>query len=210
MYRIITTFVLIFSSINLFSQFEMGVKTGLSSTQLVSEGIFIKGGENDSYELNVENVNYGFHFGLYTRLSIANIYLEPSFLLNSSNVDFRLDEFQEDGIFSSLQSENYQHLDIPILLGFKMGPLRFQGGPVAHIYVNNTSELTNIKGYEEKFKTANYGIQLGAGLDIWRFRLDCNYEGNLSKFGEHITVDGNQYAFSSNASRIVASLGYAF
>ncbi len=210
MCRITTTFVLLFSSFCLFSQFEMGVKAGLSSTQLITEGILLQNQENDSYQLNVNHVDYGIHFGLYGRISLANIFLEPSFLLNSNQVNYQLDEFNESGIFSSLQSESFQHLDIPLLIGFKTGILKIQGGPVAHIYLNNTSALGNINGYEEKFETANYGYQFGVGLDIWRFRLECNYEGNLHKFGDHITVDGNQYSFSAKPARIISTLGYAF
>lgn len=149
-----------------FSQFEIGIKTGLSSTDLSPESILINNGDNTT-EISIAQANYGFHFGLYTRVCIANIFIEPSFLFNSNSVDYKLDEqIFDTGIISSIKSETYNNLDIPLMVGMKLGFFRIQAGPVAHIFINSASELTAIDGYSQKFKDATYGLQGGIGLDI--------------------------------------------
>ena len=191
-----------------YSQFEMGLKAGLSTTELDPETIILKDGNTS---ISVLEANYGFHLGLYTRLSIANIYVEPAFLFNSNRVDYNIEEqIFDSGIFSSIKSETYNNLDIPFMVGMKMGFLRIQGGPVAHIFLNSSSELTDISGYSQKFKDATYGFQGGVGLDIWKIRLDLNYETNLSRFGGDIEINGVPYQFDQRPARIVASVGLRF
>ncbi|MBL0099591.1 MAG: hypothetical protein IPP49_05645 [Saprospiraceae bacterium] len=101
-------------------------------------------------------------------------------------------------------------MDIPVLAGIKLGVLRFQGGIVGHLFINSVSDVVDIKGYEQKFKTATYGWQAGTGLDIWKLRLDLTFEGNLDKFGDHITVGGHPYAFSDAPTRLLLTMGYKF
>ena len=193
-----------------YSQFELGIKTGISSTDLSPKSILINNGGNDM-TLTIQEANYGFHLGLYTRVTIANIFIEPSFLLNSTSVDYNLtEEIFDSGIISSIRSETYNNLDIPLMVGIKVGPFRLQGGPVAHIFLNSSSDLTTISGYAQKFKDASYGIQGGIGLDILKVRLDFNYETNLSQFGDHINIDGQPYDFDQRPGRLVASVGIKF
>lgn len=193
-----------------YSQFEMGLKAGLSSTDLSPESIIFNNGENTT-EISIAEAKYGFHLGLYTRISIANIFIEPAFLFNSTSVDYNLTEqIFDTGIFSSIGSETYNNLDIPLMVGMKVGFLRLQGGPVAHIFLNSASDLTDIDGYSQKFKDATYGVQGGLGLDIGKIRLDLNYEANLSRFGGDIEIDGHPYQFDQRPARMVASLGIRF
>lgn len=193
-----------------YSQFEMGIKTGISSTEISPKSIVINSGDNDM-TLSVNEANYGFHFGLYTRVSFANLFIEPSFLFNSTSVDYNLrEEIFDTGVISSIRNESYNNLDIPLMVGIKIGPLRLQGGPVAHIFLNSASDLTAINGYAQKFKDASYGMQGGIGFDILKVRLDFNYESNLSLFGDHINVDGQPYDFDQRPGRLIASIGVKF
>jgi len=193
-----------------FAQFEIGLKTGLSSTDLTPGSILLPNQDNTT-TLSIKEANYGFHFGLYTRVTIANIFIEPAFLFNSSSVDYDLsEEIFDTGVISSIRSESYNNLDIPLMVGLKIGPLRLQGGPVAHIFLNSASDLTSISGYSQKFKDASYGLQGGIGLDILKFRFDLNYETNLSIFGDHINIDGDSYDFDQRPGRLVASVGFRF
>lgn len=193
-----------------YGQFEMGLKAGVSSTDLSPESILINNGQTTA-KISIAEAKYGFHLGLYTRISIANIFIEPAFLFNSNTVDYNLEEqIFDTGIFSSIRSETYNNLDIPLMVGMKIGFLRLQGGPVAHIFIDSASELTDIDGYSQKFQDATYGIQGGIGLDLWKIRLDLNYETNLSNFGGDIDVNGDSYQFDQRPARLIASVGLRF
>lgn len=192
-----------------FSQIEFGIKAGLSSYDLANEGILISD-ENQNIKWNIADAGFGHHFGIYTRLSALGLYLEPALLFNSNKVTYDITTYGESGVFNTVKNEKYNTMDIPILAGFKIGLLRFQGGVVGHLFINSISDAVDIKGYEQRFKTATYGWQAGTGVDIWKFRLDLLFEGNFDKFGEHITVGGHDYAFSDTPSRLMLTLGYKF
>jgi hypothetical protein len=192
-----------------FSQIEFGIKAGLSSYDLANEGILISDG-NQNIKWNIADAGFGHHFGIYTRLSALGLYLEPALLFNSNKVTYDITTYGESGVFNTVKNEKYNTMDIPILAGFKIGLLRFQGGVVGHLFINSISDAVDIKGYEQRFKTATYGWQAGTGVDIWKLRLDLLFEGNFDKFGEHITVGGHDYAFSDTPSRLMLTLGYKF
>ncbi len=191
------------------SQIEFGIKAGLSSYDLAKDGILISD-ENQNIEWNVSNAGYGHHFGIYTRLSALGIFLEPSLLFNSNTVSYDITTYGESGVFKTIKNEKYNQMDIPVIAGFKIGVLRFQGGVVGHLFINSISDVVDINGYQQRFKTATYGWQAGTGVDIWKLRLDLMFEGNFDKFGDHITVGGHDYAFADTPSRLMLTLGYKF
>lgn len=191
------------------AQVQFGVKAGISSYDLAKDGIFVNTG-SQNIKWNISNAGYGHHFGVYTRLTLLGIYLEPSLLFNSNTVTYNIETYGESGVFSTLKNEKYNHVDIPVLAGIKAGVLRFQGGVVGHLFINSISDVVDIKGYDQRFKTATYGWQGGMGLDVWRLRLDLLYEGNFDKFGDHITIGGHPYSFSSSPSRLILTMGYKF
>jgi hypothetical protein len=200
---------LLFTSIITNGQLEFGVKAGVSSVDLISEGIIISNGP-DKVKMDFLGSEYGYHVGVYSRLKVLGFYIEPAALLNSNKVNYKLSDYTEGDVLNDLISENYVSLDIPVMAGVKAGIFRLYGGPVGHLHIASTSELTKINGYKQKFKDAKYGFQAGFGLDLWKLRLDVAYEGNLGKFGDHINVGGSSYQFGSSASRVLGTVGIRF
>jgi len=191
------------------AQIEFGLKTGLNTTDIESRAIIFNDSDTN-LEIEFTEAQYGIHLGLYTRIKIAGIFIEPAALLNSSSVTYKLTELDQDDLISSFKSEQFTNLDIPFMIGMKFSFLRLQLGPVAHINLSSTSELLDVNGYKQKFKTATYGYQFGAGLDIWKLRFDVAFEGNLSKFGDHITIKDTDLSFDESATRLLFTLGYKF
>jgi len=211
MLRLIVLFLFLFSSYTMSSQLEFGLKAGLSSVDLADTELILANNAGNNVSLAVQEASYGLHFGIYGRLSLLGLYIEPAVLFNSSNVDYTLrEQIFDTEVTETIVSEKYEKLNIPVMVGYKLGFLRLQAGPVAHVHLNNISELTDLGGYSEKARSATYGYQLGVGLDILKVRLDLNYEGNLSSYTDHITIDGYEHSFAENPARIVASIGYKF
>jgi len=209
MNKTISLILLLFLCSSAFSQIEFGISLGTNSTNVESPTIS-QHSSDEIINLNFKDIEYGYHAGLYTRFKLFGVYVKPSFLLNSTKVNYSVNKIEGDKIISSIKSESFKKLDIPIELGFKLAFLRISAGPVAHIMLDSTSELFEIKEYSQKFKDATYGYWLGAGIDLWKLRLDFNYEGNLSRFADHLTINGQELEFSGKANRYLLTLGYAF
>lgn len=209
MNRSLFSLIFLLFSVASLAQIEFGIKAGLSSYDLANEGFLINDGDKQ-VEWNISNAGYGHHFGIYTRLSLLGVYLEPALLFNSNRVTYDITEYSESGVFTKVKNEKYNQLDIPVMAGIKLGVLRFQGGVVGHLFINSISDVVDFKGYDQRFKTGSYGWQAGVGLDIWKLRMDLNFEGNLDKFGDHITINGQDYTFEDRPSRLLLTLGYKF
>lgn len=209
MRKLIIMFCLLCMGRVLMAQIEFGLKAGLNSLDLISEGIDVNNGST-KLKINFRDAAYGHHAGLYSRIHFLGIYVEPAAIFNSNTVNYEITDYSEGEVLTLLFNEQYYNLDIPFMVGIKAGILRLYGGPVAHIHLSSTSDLTQFSNYGQKFKDASYGYQAGFGFDIWKLRLDLAYEGNLSHFGDHITIDGQNYSFGQRASRILGSIGYKF
>jgi hypothetical protein len=209
MHKIIILLLVVLSHSTLLSQVKFGIRGGISTYDIGSDSITISGPNNgDIYSLAIEQASYGFHAGLVLQININGFILQPEVLYNSNRVDFKLRNNNNNLI--NILSERYQYLDIPLLFGTKAGPLRLNLGPVGHVFLESTSNLLDIEGYKEDFKTVTWGFQAGLGLDFWKFFFDIRYEGNFSHFGDHINFFGQSYAFTERPRRLIASIAFVF
>lgn len=198
-------------SLQLSAQVKVGFKTGISTDQLESEQIFVNSiDELQDLGIAIGDASYGIHGGLFIQGKIGRFIIQPEFLFNSNSIDFVVSDLQNGEIVESIKTESYQHMDIPIMLGLKFGPLRLQGGPVGHVFLNSTSELFDISGFDQKFDEFTWGYQTGVGLDLWKFMFDVRYEGNFDNLGSHFSIRDQDFQFSQTPARIVFSLGYKF
>ena len=192
------------------AQLRVGLKLGVSSDNLVTNPINIQGASDFSdLRLALVNASYGVHAGIFTQLRILGFFIQPELMFNSSSSTYKLSQLTHAPL-DLIKHESYQNLDIPVLLGIKFGPLQLGAGPVGHVFIKSTSELTDVSGFKQKFKDLKYGYQASAALVIKKLYLDVRYEGNLSKFGDHLEFFGKQYSFDKSPSRWIGSVGIAF
>ena len=207
-----TIFLLLFCSIGFLAgaQVKVGLKLGLSSTNLDTEGLrLLETGGRERFELALENSDLGLYGGFLVNIQLGSFIIQPEFNYNSNSSDFELNDLSINGV-SDIVSEKYQYLDVPVLLGCKFGPLRIMAGPEGHVFLSSTSGLLDIDGYEQDFQSLTLGWQGGVGLDLWNIVLDVRYQGNFNNFGDHITFLGTEYEFNDSPSRILFSIGWLF
>jgi len=196
--------LLLFTSSLVLGQVRFGLKGGIGTYDLgVNEAIKVLEGGNE-FLLDVQDAKYGYHVGLVVQFKMASFLVQPEILFNSNSVDYSFGQTNSGS--NSIFTEKYQNVDIPIMLGLKAGPMRLMGGPVGHYFISSTSELLEFENYDQKFDELTYGWQAGIGLDFLNLMVDVRYEGNFSKFGNHIVFSGQEYSFSNSPARLLASL----
>ncbi len=199
------TTILCFAAIQTNAQIRYGFQAGMSSFQLDKESV-----QTNGASVAIQDAKYGFHIGAFARAKLTkHWYLQPEANFNSSSVDFQVSDFS-DGLMDKVLTEKYRYLDIPLMLGYKLGPLRVEAGPTGHVYVASKSELGQIGGYEKRFNNFNLGYQAGFGLDIWKLMIGLRHEGNFEKFGDHMSIGGQQLNFSQRPSRWLMTVGFSF
>ncbi len=192
-----------------FSQLNWGVKFGASTNNLaIDQSITTTGGGQILLE-QAKDASYGFHGGLFVRLSLLGIYIQPEILFATAENKISITDIGQTT--AEIRSQKFNKLDIPVLLGFKLGPLRINGGPAATIMLSSPKELFDTQNYESLYKSATFGYQAGIGVDILKkLTLDLRYEGNLNQFGNELTIGSQTFELDQRSSAISLSLGLIF
>ncbi len=208
--RGLLTFIIVMVSMGLWAQdgfFHVGVKGGICKYDYGTR--ILKISDLKTLDLNIVDEKVGFLGGLVIQMRFNKFIIQPEVLFNTNKVNYVIRN-QNFSLADSLLSESYNNLDIPLMLGFKSNILRLNAGPVAHIHLSSTSDLFDISGYEQQFNKFEYGWQAGIGIDFWKIMIDLRYEGNFSKFGDHISIDGKKYSFSERPARLIGTIGLLF
>ncbi len=192
--------------------FSWGFRLGAASTNIdmTPQTIYEDNTSTDSLLMSVSDANFGIHGGLYARLKLGPVFVQPEVLFNSQNYEYTIDDFSQSGA-SEILNDKFNTLDIPIMIGLKTGPFRFQGGPIGSVLISNDNQLETLSDtYERKLANLTWGYQAGLGVDIGSVNLDLKYEGGLSALGDSYEIYGNSYQFDSRENRWVLTLGLKF
>ena len=191
---------------NASSQFRFGLRGGINTAYFKAKDVIT---DENVRIATLNDATVGFHGGIMAQVSFFGMFFQPELLLSSIGSEVRVND-PEQNIIDQIKEQSYTKLDFPLMVGKRFGPLRAGIGPVGTIMLNTDSELNDL-GYREKFRSATFGYQLGAGLDIFgRFALDLKYEGNLSRLGSGITIRGQEREFDTRSRQFIVSLGVFF
>lgn len=193
MKKLILSFALLAFALTGYSQgFSFGPKVGLSQTQLDLKSDQFKNGES----------KFGYHVGVFARIGIGALYLQPEVLYTQTQGQFTFDG--NDMPIKEYEAD-FNRVDIPVMLGFKMfNLLRVQAGPIASINVNSQIKDAANTVQDVDFKTATLGYQAGLGLDIGNLIIDAKYESSLDKFSGNV---GN-FSTDQRMNQWILSVGF--
>lgn len=204
MRRLLLLTCLAVMAFNAQSQIKFGIRAGLTSSTVEADKVVFTN-SNTTIE-SAKDAKVGIQFGLFSQISLGGMFVQPELLLSTSGGVIKVNDINGE----HLKDQRFTKVDLPVLVGAKMGPLRVGVGPVASMVLSSKSELTDINGYDDKFKKATFGYQAGIGLDIWKLALDLKYEGNLSKLGDGVTVNGEKRSFDSRTRQWILGVAYKF
>jgi hypothetical protein len=197
-------FVLI--SFDAFSQLKVGLRVGITSSTIKADD-FTAG----NYKVEtLSGSKVGLQGGLMARLTIVKFFIQPEALISTSGGDVRISDISNGT--SKISKQKFTKLDVPVMVGTKLGPLRLQVGPVASIVLNNAREAIDFSStsMENKYHKATFGYQAGLGLDIKKLAIDLKYEGNLTSIGNGVKIGGENYTFDSRNKQWILGIGIFF
>lgn len=194
------------------AQVKFGLKAGITSTSIsVNDLIVVDDTGLNDLLVKGGNSKVGIQGGLMARITILKLYVQPELLFTSTGGEVEVTEYSTGNPITTIENQKFNKIDIPIMVGYKIGPLRLQAGSIASIVVSNKSVLEDYTNYEEEFNGATWGYQAGLGLDIGKkLTIDVKYEGSLSKLADGVNIGSQSFDFDSRTSQTVFSLGYFF
>jgi len=194
--------------------FKIGIKGGLGYSNLKISDLTDVGSGGDVYDLVTGDGVMAYHVGIQTRIKIAMIYVQPELYFNDGGGTVEVLNSGGTPGTGDLSHIDLKSMDLPILVGVKLGPLRINVGPVGSYLFSEQSlplEIDDaIEDYTVITNGMTWGFQAGLGVEVSKISLDARYEGSLSKLGDSFTVGGTDFNLDARPSQWVFSLGIWF
>jgi hypothetical protein len=185
--------------------FQFGIKAGLAYSNIRIDDIALTG----AYDMVTGDGVLGYHVGIQTRVKLAMLFVQPELYFNAGGGTL---EKVVDGGASELMEVKFNSVDLPVLVGAKLGPVRINLGPVGSYVVKESivNDISDIPAdYTFFTNKMTWGIQAGLGADLFgKLSIDARYEGSLSKLGEAVGID--QIELDARPRKWVFSVGFWF
>ncbi len=195
---------------------DIGIRAGLNFSGVPSAKEYsLLSTPLTDFSLEVPNGNHtGFHFGVFAKLSFANIFIQPEFLFEETRQKILLHEDRHIADLHELQrfKPTFSTLKIPVTAGIKFSFFRLGVGPYyAYLLDNTTGGYSRFFDFDEgitfHYKESRAGYQILAGIKIGNLTLDYRFEGSFSYLGDEVRIGESQYDFSIRPRQHVISLG---
>lgn len=207
MRKIIIIIFAVFCFFNANSQVKFGIKGGLNAN-------FNKWNFKETlqqFDITKAGNSAGFHVGFQLRFHTKiGLYFEGDALYNYSSQ--KVNVFENDIQTSSLMMKNH-NLDLPVLVGFKIGFFRIFAGPKFTVNLGNDigKSLTDINNIHFKYDNNVFGYQAGVGFDILKkITIDVSYNGRFYRSNQEFIINGNPIEGRLANNQLWISAGFLF
>jgi hypothetical protein len=211
MKKLLTILLVILITIPAISQITFGLKAGVSTTSVTMKDLVKVTSGSTSYTVDaISNAKYGFHGGAFVRLSLLGVYLQPELLFSTRTNEYTVKNLQTSA--SYVAKQNFNKLEIPVMVGLRLGPLRLNAGPAASLLINSPKALIADPDFKNMYGRMTIGYQAGIGIDLLSIlTFDLRYEGSLKKYQNQIeNATGNKYNLDDRPNAFLFSLGLMF
>jgi hypothetical protein len=187
-----------------FSQVKFGIKAGAETNTVPTYHV----GSGDATIEALKDAQWGYHAGLFVRVKLGPVYLQPEAVFASTSFDYNVTESS----VTDLKTQTFNRLSVPLLIGFKLGPLRINAGPAASIMIGSPKALIEDPDFDQMYKGSVWGYQAGIGIDLLkRLTLDVRYAGSLGEaFGDQVSIGGQTFKLDYGQSSLLLSVGWMF
>ena len=197
------------------SPITFGPKVGYQTTKLSTDRNVIK----SDFKGNMA-------FGVFARLTIKNIVLQPELLYYKSGKMFDVNVMGDDWGFNNpipnpTFTINQSNLAMPVLLGYQfvdipLIKMRANVGPVFYFAIGQASYSMNGEDIpyvdDDVTEDMTVGAALNLGIDLWKFTLDVNYSLGLTEaFDDEIEVPGvGEFEMGDNTKQNIFTVTLGF
>ncbi len=204
MKRLVTTIIILLAMVTATyaQRFQVGIRVGANAADLSLPKVSFE----DGYVVG-GNTKVGFETALMARLNITrHLHLQTEFEYSRSGYQLRY----VSPIFEQTIKIHANRVEIPLMLGVTIGPIRLFGGTffrVAHSEKSDAPQLAKIK-----FNDSDIGIMGGLGLNIRKFFVEARISG-YPKSSIKNSVESDGYRQSVKVGRHIRyslSAGFFF
>jgi len=173
MKKLFAILFVILVSIPAFSQLKFGLKAGVSTTSLSMPSIKTILANNNTYTVDaLTAAKYGFHGGAFVRLTLFGFYIQPELLFSTRTNEYTVSNTTTpSSVTSYVAKQSFNRLDLPVMLGLKLGPIRLNAGPSGSLLINSPKALISNPDVKNNYSKMTFGYQAGLVLKSTRTRF---------------------------------------
>jgi len=182
-------------SLNAFSQFEYGIKGGISFNSNLNISANIESISNPN--INIFESRNGQHNEVFLKLSINDFFIRPELIYSKikNSYDVPIVIINKSNIVTDF---NQHKIDIPMMFGYKVfGLANIFAGPRFEFIRGVSYDNIDLDDLKNQY---NLGLQYGIGLKFGKFEFDLRAERGFTKneinFMENQAEIKNQYITS--------------
>jgi hypothetical protein len=211
MKKIIALVFVVLLAIPAFSQIKFGLKAGVSTTSLYMPTVKTITSGTTSFTVDgLTTAKYGFHGGVFVRATLFGFFIQPELLFSTRTDSYTVTNVQTT--VATAARQNFNKLDIPVMLGFKLGPLRLNAGPSGSLLINSPKALISNPDFKNNYSRMTFGYQAGLGFDFLNLlTFDLRYEGSLQKYQNQLqNLAGTKFNLDDRPNAFLFSVGLMF
>tara|TARA_R110000868_G_scaffold21984_5_gene90733 strand:- start:339 stop:944 length:606 start_codon:yes stop_codon:yes gene_type:complete len=186
-------------SLNASAQVDFGLRAGAS---LSSPRIENFQGKNTISDFEHDASELSYQAGVYARLKLLAFFVQGELYFTQINQS-ALASFTALNAPPKTIDLSFSRIDLPILLGLKMGPIRIMGGPIFSSNFNDVSGNLN-----NDLQAASLGYQVGFGAEFSKLFIDLRYESGLGNWANAVLIDNSSYQSDIRTTQIMLCLGF--
>jgi|GEM_PF-4322127 len=187
------------------AQWDGGVHIGMHTPYFLDPTLIFTTEDGAERQLEALRGPKGLHLGVWMRVEFLKLYLQGQGTLNSTQYRYALTDLNGQLVEKYLEEE-YQHLSVPIKIGWDWGLFSTYVGATGNYLLNHFSELRELLYFDEKWREFRWAISLGGMVEIWRLKLELGVEQGIGSWREYITLYGHQYQLLDSPGRVLVSL----
>ena len=163
-------------SLSAFSQFEYGIKGGISLNSNLNINSKIESIENT---INIFESRNGQHIGVFLKLSINDLFVRPEIIYSKIKNSYDIPPFVLAQTNNIITDFNQHKIDIPVMLGYKFFVLlNVFAGPRFEFIKNVSYDNIDLDDLKNKYRLE---LQYGIGIKFGKFEIDLRAERGFTK-----------------------------
>jgi hypothetical protein len=206
MKKLLTFLIVTLIALPAFSQLKFGIKAGATTTTVPKYNATT----GTTTISSLKSAAWGFNAGIFFRAGLGPVYIQPEAVFATNTYEYNV-----NSTISQVMKQKFNRLEIPVLVGLKLGPLRLNAGPSATVPIGTPKALVNDPNFDKLYRGTTFGYQAGIGVDIFNtITLDARYGGSLAKkFGSSVQVGGTggtTFRLDDRQPSLLLSVGIMF
>ncbi len=182
---------------------KAGIKGGVNLSNIATD---------NNFSVNVDkslSTKTGYLVGAYARVGNA-LFFQPEVFFSAK--DYEVNALNALTKTNDVVSFSQKSIDVPLLIGLKLGIIRLAAGPVASYSFSADASANNaLKSYfsgsaREISNRSNFSYQAGIGLDILSLSFDLRYQGAISELSNTMAIPTG-YNYAQKPSFFQATIG---